>query len=231
MKKLLAIALLAVLLVGTLVSCGPGGDTNMHKIMKAIEKEGAILASAYPSDADCYTYQSLSKLPVHEGDWENVNYDSTKAWADNVYYKNHILFKADRIEMRQDAYKKDFETKIYWDAKENTISISLYEAYTYSVWDNAAKDPQYHAFNSDKGFTVSSYSSDDAKFTFDMNVYYEKGSFAASDATYDAAEFTVSNPGDITGAMDIFVGDMVDLLNDALDGLNGVYTAKGYPIK
>ncbi len=225
MKKIICFVLALVTVCTLLVACGPGGDTNMHKIMHAIEKEEAIRASTYPDEADCYVYHSLDKAPYDNG-WQNVNYDSTEAWADNVYYKHHIMFNADRIQIRQDAYKKEFDTKIYWDAKDNTISIGLYEAYSYQVWDS-----QRERFNSDKGFEVSSYDTVDAELFFDMNVYYEKGSFEVSDATYDAAKFTVRNPGEFSGCMDTFIGDMVDLLNDALDGLNGVYTAKGYPIK
>ena len=225
MKKIVCLALALIAICMPLVSCGPGGDTNMHKIMQAIEKENAILASTYSSDADCYSYDSLDEVPYDNG-WENVDYDSTKAWADNVYYKHHILFNANRTEIRKNSYAKDFDTKIFWNAKDNTISISLREKYTYSVWN--ATDSK---FKSEKGFEVSSYNSDGAVLVFDMNVYYTNGKFEVSDATYDISTFTVSNPGKISGCEDIFVGDMVDLLNDALSGLNGVYTDKGYPIK
>ena len=231
MKKIICLALALVTVCTLLVACGPGGDTNMHKIMHAIEKEGAIRASTYPDEADCYVYHSLDEAPVNNG-WQNVTYDSTEAWADNVYYKHHIMFNADRVEIRQDAYKKEFETNIYWDAKENTISIKLYQGYSYSIWDDSSKNPDNHGFNSEKGFGISSYNSDgDAYIVFDMNTYYEKGKFEVSDATYDATQFTVYNPNEFSDCMDTFIVDMVDLLNDALDGLNGVYTAKGYPIK
>ena len=230
MKKIICLVLALLTVCISLASCGAGGDTNMHKIMTAIHKDKAILASTYPADADCYVSQSLSEVPYHNG-WDNVNYDSTEAWADNVYYGHHILFKADRVEVRENNYAKEFEGKIFWDAKENTISISLYEGYAYNVWTDKAKDPQYHGFSSDDGFSITSYSAENDEITFDMNVYYEKGKFEVSDATYDISQFTVSNPGKIAGCEDMFIADMVDLLNDALNGLNGIYTQKGYPIR
>lgn len=230
MKKIICFVLALITVCLSLVACGPGGDTNMHKIMHAIEKENAILASTYSKEVDCYEDTSLSEMPYDNG-WENVDHESTKAWADNVYYGRHILFNANRVELKKDSYAKDFDTKIYWNAKENTISISLREKYEYNVWNNKAKDPKYHSFKSDDGFEVSSYDSENAKLVFDMNIYYENGKFEVSDATYDINEFSVRNPGEIAGCEDIFVADMVELLNDALNGLNGIYKEKGYPIK
>ncbi len=230
MKKITCLVLALITICISLVSCGSGGDTNMHKIMDAIHKEKVILASTYSAEADCYEYYSLPEVPYHNG-WDNVNYDSTEAWADNVYYRHHIMFNADRVEIRQNSYAKTFETKIFWDAKDNTISIKLQEGYAYSVWNDDARDPQYHGFTGDDGFDITSYDSDNDEITFDMNVYYEKGKFEVSDATYDINEFKIYNPGKISGCEEMFINDMVKLLNDALNGLNGVYTAKGYPIK
>lgn len=230
MKKIVCLLLTLITVCASLVACGAGGDTNMHKIMDAIHKENAIRASVYPDEADCYEYRSLSELPYHNG-WDNVNYESIEAWADNVYYGHHILFHADRVEIRQNSYLKTFDTKIYWNSKDNTISIALYQSYAYHVWNNEAADPQHHAFLSSRGFQISSSGEEDAELLFDMNVYYEKGKFEVSDATYDMSQFTVYNPGKITGCEELFVGDMVELLNDALNGLDGVYAAKGYPIK
>ena len=210
MRRIICLVLALIAVCVSFASCGAGGDTNMHKIMTAIHKEKAILASTYPAEADCYKSASLAEVPYHNG-WDNVNYDSTEAWADNVYYKHHILFKADRVEVRENSYAKEFEIRIYWKAKENTISISLYEG--------------------DDGFSVTSYSSENADIVFDMNVYYEKGKFDVSDATYDISAFTISNPGKIANCEGMFIEDMVDLLNDSLNGLNGIYTQKGYPIR
>ena len=230
MKKIVCLVLALIAVCMTLAACGPGGDTNMHKLMDAIHKENAILASTYSAEADCYEYSSLPEVPYNNG-WENVNYDSTEAWADNVYYGHHILFNANRIEIRQDNYLIEFDAKIYWNAKDNTITISLYDGYQYSVWNNAAKDPQNHGFDGEKGFDITSKDSENDELVFDMNVYYEKGKFEVSDATYDMSAFRVYNPGKISGCEERFINDMVDLLNDALNGLNGIYTAKGYPIK
>ncbi len=230
MKKIICLALSFATVCMLLVACGSGGDTNMHKIMDAIEKENAILASTYPSEADVYEYHSLPELPYDNG-WENVNYDSTEAWADNVYYGRHILFQAERTQIRENNYLKELDTKIYWNAKDNTIAISLQEGYRYAVWNDDARDPQYHGFTSDYGFEVSSYDSENDEIVFDMNVYYENGKFEVSDATYDISQFTIRNPGEFTDCEGIFIEDMVDLLNDALDGLNEIYTAKGYPIR
>ena len=230
MKRIICLVLALIAVCVSFASCGAGGDTNMHKIMTAIHKEKAILASTYPAEADCYKSASLAEVPYHNG-WDNVNYDSTEAWADNVYYKHHILFKADRVEVRENSYAKEFEIRIYWKAKENTISISLYEGYGYSVWNQKAKDPQYHGFSGDDGFSVTSYGSENDDIVFDMNVYYEKGKFDVSDATYDISAFKISNPGKIANCEGMFIEDMVDLLNDSLNGLNGIYTQKGYPIR
>ena len=230
MKRIICLVLALIAVCVSFASCGAGGDTNMHKIMTAIHKEKAILASTYPAEADCYKSASLAEVPYHNG-WDNVNYDSTEAWADNVYYKHHILFKADRVEVRENSYAKEFEIRIYWKAKDNTISISLYEGYGLSVWNQKAKDPQYHGFSGDDGFSVTSYGSENADIVFDMNVYYEKGKFDVSDATYDISAFKISNPGKIANCEGMFIEDMVDLLNDSLNGLNGIYTQKGYPIR
>lgn len=231
MKKITCLVLALITICMSLTSCGAGGDTNMHKIMTAMHKDKVILASAYSDEADCYEYKSLPELPYHNR-WDNVDYDSTEAWADNVYYRHHIVFNANRVEIRQDNYAKEIKTNIYWNAKDNTIAIKLYSAYSYKGWNTDAKDPQNHGFAVDDGFSVAAVQDDeDPKIVFDMNVYYEKGKFELSDATYDINSFKFNNPGEIVGCEDMFLSDMVDLLNDALAGLNGVYTAKGYPIK
>ena len=64
MKRIISIALVLCALCATLVACGPGGDTNLHKIMHAMDKEGT-LACGYPSEADLYSNYSLSELPYN----------------------------------------------------------------------------------------------------------------------------------------------------------------------
>ena len=188
MKKIICLALAIITICLSLASCGAGGDTNMHKIMTAMHKDKAILASAYPDEADCYEYKSLPELPYHE-DWDNVNYDSTRAWADNVYYRHHIKFNVDRVEVRQNNYAKEIDAQIFWDADDNTISISLRSAYSYDAWYIAKTEREESGFYNDEGFSVSSYEAENDKIVFDMNVYYEKGKFELSDATYDVNSF------------------------------------------
>ena len=230
MKKIICLVLVLITVCMSLFACGSGGDTNMHKIMDAIHKENSIKASTYPAEADCYKSQSLPEVPYNDG-WNNVNYDSIEAWADNVYYRHHIAFNAERIEIRQNSYAKDFDARIFWDAKDNTISIKLRSGYSYSVWNNEARDPMYHGFTTAKGFDVTSFDTENHEIVFDMNDYYSNGKFDAADATYDISQFNFYNPGKISNCEEIFINDMVKLLNDALDGLNRIYTEKGYPIK
>ena len=230
MKKIICLVLALITICMSLTACGAGGDTNMHKLMTAMHKDKTILASAYPEEADTYSYTSLPELPYH-GDWDNVDYDSTEAWADNVYYRHHIAFNANRVEVRANNYAKEIDIRIFWDADDNTIEVSLRKAYSYDAWHIAKTEREQSGFYNDDGFNVSSYGAENEDIVFDMNVYYEKGKFELSDATYDESAFSFSNPGEISGCEDIFFSDIIDLLNDALDGLNGIYTAKGCPIK
>lgn len=233
MKRIISIALVLCALCATLVACGPGGDTNLHKIMHAMDKEGT-LACGYPSEADLYSNYSLSELPYNSSTgWENTNYNSIEAWADNVYYAHHIVFNAERVEIRENRYAKEIDIRIIWRSPENEIRIDI-EGYSYDVWNNEARDPRYHGFDGEKGFGAVTDNPDSSKsysIVFNMNDYYENGKFDLDDATCDMESIRFYNPGQIAGHEDMVLEDVVDLLNDAFDGLNGVYAAKGYPIK
>ena len=230
MKKIICLAVALITVCALLVACGPGGDTNLHKIMEAMDKEE--IACGYHDEADCYSYKSLPNLPYDPSDgWDNVNYDSIEAWSDNVYYRNHIMFKADMNEVRENRYQKEIRLTIIWRSAENELKVRI-ERYDYNAWNNEARDPQYHGFYDDDGFEA--FSNDDLEnhyIVFSMDDYYENGKFELEDATYDINSFYFRNPGKIAGIEDMVFEDVVDLLNDAFDGLNKVYTAKGYPIK
>ncbi|MBE6532246.1 MAG: hypothetical protein E7676_01905 [Ruminococcaceae bacterium] len=219
MKRIISLLLAVALICASLVSCGPGGDTNMHKIMHAMAKEGTIAYSVYSDEADCYNYATNPDVAYND----NINHKTVKAWADNVNYKNSVSFYASCVEVVENQSLANFRVKIVWDAKENTLTLTMYEGYDYRVWDFAKNE-----FSWALGFEVID---EDKEFVFDMNDYYQNGELLESDATFDISEFTIKNNGKVNGCEKIFINDMIELLNEALDGLNEVYSAKGYPIK
>ena len=228
MKKIICLVLALIAVCMPLVACGPGGDTNLHKVMEAMNNDEIICG--YFEDADSYSYYSLPEVPCNNG-WYNVNYDSIEAWSDNVYYRNHIMFKAELNEVRENRYQKEIRLTMIWRSAENELKVRI-DKYDYNVWNNEARDPQYHGFYDDKGFEARSNTDLENYFiVFNMNDYYENGKFDLDDATYDISTINFSNRGNIVGCEDMVLEDMIDLLNNSLNGLNQVYGAKGYPIK
>ena len=219
MKRIVSLLLAVVVICASLVSCGAGGDTNMHKIMHAMAKEGTIAYSVYSSEADCYEYATNPDVANDA----NITHKTVKAWADNVNYKRSIKFSASCLKVVENQSYVYFRADIVWDAKDDTITLTMYEGYDYEVW-NAAKND----FDWNRGFEVID---ENKEFVFNMSDYYAKGRLEKADATFDISEFTIKNHGDVEGCEEIFINDMIGLLNDALDGLNEVYSAKGYPIK
>ena len=70
--------------------------------------------------------------------------------------------------------------------------------------------------------------SDNANLVFDMNIYYINLKSVTQSTGQVPSPFP---PEKIPGCKDNLIGDMVDLLNDALSCLNGVYTDNAFPIK
>ena len=214
MKRILALLLAAVMLVSVLVACDGGGDTNMHKLMKAMYKDGLI-------DCEGDSTDNKDMYKVENGTWEkdgndvrNQDYRQAYAYATGGYYKHYINFVASKTVVTKDASYMFLDIRIQWRAEDNTVVVSISRC-GYSNWDAAqGKFVQYARFEGG------------AEFTYDMNVYYENGTFLTSDAT---AAYTGSDVD--TVGKDVLLKDCTDLLNEAFGGLNPIYTAKGYPIK
>ena len=209
MKKLGCICL-AILTLCTFVSCGPGGDTNMHKIMQAMD-DGEI---ATDMENDVYFVQSSKNY--QSGD--NEDYSETRALGFGYHYKHRVDFLAGKFVVVKDTAKTDLSIEICWwaNAEErqlfnsemqslNANSISLEVEYEVYKWDSKRQE-----FMHDETYEAVVYN-------LDMDDYYQNGKFVASDAT------TVGDSECTEVA--------VALLNEAFEGLNEIYTDKGYPIR
>lgn len=215
MKKILAFVLVAVMLVGALVSCDAGGDTNMHKLMKAAYKDGLI-----DCEGDSLTNKDMYK--VETGTFErdsqnnvvNQDYRQAYAYATGGYYKHYMNFRAGKTEVIEDTSYIFLDISIQWVTEDNTVVVKISRC-GYSKWDTVKNEfDQYARFEGG------------AEFTYDMNKYYENGKFLTTDAT---AVYTGTDVDDV--GKDKLLQDCTDLLNEAFGGLNPIYTAKGYPIK
>ncbi|MBQ7383580.1 MAG: hypothetical protein IJV72_02175 [Clostridia bacterium] len=209
MKKLLCLCLALVCLC-MFVSCGPGGDTNMHKIMKAMD-DGEIGTDL---ETDVYHYKSSNTF--QSGD--NEDFTEVRALATGHHYRHRVDFAASKFVVVESTSKTYLELDINWwvEAEErqlfnnemqsiNANSISVDVKYTVEKWDSSRSD-----FIQENVFKALLYN-------IDMNAYYENGEFSVEDATVE---------GD-SGCEAV----AIDLLNEAFEKLNEMYSAKGYPIK
>ncbi len=218
MKKLLCALLVFCSIVGLVACNGVGGDTNMHKIMQAICKDGTITGS------DIYVYESAPETPKDANhQFLNENYKYVTASSSGTgYYKHYIHFTARNIVIVKDSYSIDMQIRFKWSAEDNVIDVEITSS-TYNEW-NTAKNKWKDGF----GVTAE-------KITFDMNVYYNEGSYEYEDATYtfdEGNKNVLSNHfNTVEDGEKLVIELVVNLLNDALNGLNEIYTEKGYPIK
>lgn len=205
MKKLLSLCL-AILTICTLVSCGTNGDTNMHKILKAAKDEIITRDDIYLSKSSD-SYQSN----------DNADYSEIRAFCNGTNPKLCVGFNAGSTVAIKDTSKNSVSLDINWWVKDSTYqyenetqsvtanTISMEVEYTTRYWDSTRSqwitDKTYKAFIYD----------------LSMDEYYNNGNFSAENAT------TVGD----SECTDVAVA----LLNDAFDGLNGIFTEKGYPIK
>ena len=205
MKKLLCLAL-ALLTLLSLVACGGGGDTNMHKIMKAV-KDDVI------TDDDKYVYKSADGYQSTD----NTDYSEIRAFSDGVNPRTFVAFIMGDTVVIKDATKSGHSQHVYWWAKDtettyngekvsvaaNTVSIEV--EYEIQRWD--ARDNKWKVDKTYKAYIGG----------LDMNDYYENGKFSTDGAT------VIGDNECLEGA--------VALLAAGFDGLNPIYTDKGYPIK
>lgn len=211
MKKLLCLLLAALTLCGALVSCGPGGDSNMHAIMQAICKDGTI-----GSDGETDVYKSVSDSNITYDRNLNENYTELKAYADGTgHYKHRIDFYMSYTAIVKDTSKTVLYGRFYWSADTDKITVD-FASYKYSVWSDTESKWKDEAWISDE------------QVTFDMSVYYDKGEYMGTDATYEFNEQKLKDVGD---NLDMLITDVAKVLTLSLDGLNTIYTAKGLPIK
>lgn len=204
MKKLLSL-LLSILTIFALISCN-SGDTNMHKILKAAKDE--IITRD-----DAYVYKSSNSYQSGS----NENYNEIRAYCDGTNPRLCVAFNASSTVAIKDTSKNSLNLDIDWFVADheyqyenqtasitaNTVSMEV--EYTTRHWDSVTN--QWKIDHTYKAFV----------YNLDMNDYYENGEFSADG---------VSTIGDSECTQ-----VAVDLLNDAFDGLNTIFTEKGYPIK
>ena len=206
MKRILALALVLAMFTLALASCGSDGDTNMHKIMGAVN-DGVITRD------DEYVFKSMEGYQSTD----NEDYSEVIAFCNGVNPNKLVGFNAGNVIAIKDTSKNSTDLNITWWAKDgettyngqtasipaNTISMEV--EYTTRYWDSTRGEWMTEATSSALIYGIS------------MDDYYQNGSFSSEGAT------TIGN------VTCIDVG--FELLNDAFNGLNGIFTDKGYPIK
>ncbi len=217
MKKLLCLLLISISMLGLVACNGSAGDTNMHKIMNAALKENKITAS------DVYEYSSLPEIPKDsQGHYLNQDFEFVEANFSSGYNKHYIIFSASGIEIEEDEYSAEIQIKIKWNAEDNTVVVDT-QGCSVVLWDAS------------KNKWVSSYGVEFKGVTYDMNAYYNDGDFEDEDAVYtvsDATKNVLSQYySNVDDGISFVIEQISDLLDDAFDGLNEVYTKKGYPIR
>ena len=216
MKKLISICLILCTLLATLVSCG-GGDTNMHKVMEAIE-DGIIGTDA---DSDVYEYASAAVQPFTNGVCINENFNNIKMYALSNGYKGHrVDFRLNALKVvKDDHYEELRNTTVSYNGDDNVIIVHGFE-YTWTEWANTrwAGDHLFKSYYTDT-------------ITFDMNLYYTNGKFTVDDAVCEYSDFTAKTFTDNPSYEDLMLTFILDALNDGLAGLDDIYSDLGYPIK
>ena len=210
MRKILCLCL-ALLMLCTFVSCGPGGDTNMHKLMKAL-KDGDVV----PDDPANEYFMQTSKGYTNQA---NENYTEIRAFVDGTgHYKHRLDFAAGKYQVVKDTSMTDLSMKICWwvDAEPHMLYGNEYqnlEANTISIevkYEVSKRNATKQDWDSGKTYQAVIYN-------LSMDTYYQNGKFAETDAT-------VVGDSECTSAS-------VALLNEAFDALNDIYAAQGYPFK
>jgi len=210
MKRILSL-FLALLTLFTLVACGPGGDTKMHNLMKALN-DGDIIPDEEGNEYFMQTSEGYSSQA-------NENYTEVRAFVDGTgHYKHRLDFRAHKYQAVKDTTMTDLSMEICWwvDAESrmlhgseyqeiaaNTISIEV--EYEVSQWNEKKQDWDNH-----KTYKALLYN-------LSMDTYYQNGKFAVEDAT-------VVGDGQCTDAA-------IALFNQAFDELHKIYSEQGYPFK
>ena len=206
MKRILALALVLAMFTLALASCGSDGDTNMHKIMGAVN-DGVITRD------DEYVFKSMEGYQSTD----NEDYSEVIAFCNGVNPNKLVGFNAGNVIAIKDTSKNSTDLNITWWAKDsettyngqtasipaNTISMEV--EYTTRYWDSTRSEWMTETTSSALIYGIS------------MDDYYQNGSFT-SEGTTTIGNVTCIDPG-------------FELLNDAFNGLNGIFTDKGYPIK
>lgn len=219
MKRIIALVIILTTFTLALASCGgPGGDTNMHKIMQAMYKDEVISTDYLNHNPDSFVYQTADQVERTEnGQFANQDYKYVSASATSGYYKHYVNFYISSTVFVKDTHYKHQQATLQWRAEENTMVVK-YSGYEYQPW-NVEK----------QRWGESIYLAAVGEISYDMNVYYENGKFETTDATatFDEDKDRIES----LGMADQIVQDCTSFLNEALDGLDKVYAEKGYPIK
>ena len=217
MKKLISFCLIICTLAVTLVACGGGGDTNMHKVMAAIE-DGAI---GTDGDSDVYSYTSSDAAPFTNGVCINENYNSVKMYARSNGHPGHrVDFHLSALKVVKDGHYENLKnTTVSYNGDDNVIIVNGFE-YFWFDWAGTkwAGDSLFQSYYTDS-------------ITFDMNTYYTNGKFTVDDAVCEFHELTTNKFTQNPTYKDAMLTFIVDALNEGLSGLDEIYTQKGYPIK
>ena len=210
MKRILCLCL-ALLTLCALVACGPGGDTKMHNLMKALN-DGDVVP-----DEESNEY--LVKTSENYSSQANEDYTEVRAFVDGTgHYKHRLDFRASKYQVVKDTSKTNLRLEICWwvdadsymlhgneyqNIEANTISIEV--QYEVSEWDAAKEDWSDH-----KTYKALIYN-------MSMDTYYQNGKFAETDGT-------VLGDSECTAAA-------IALFNEGFNALHEIYAKQGYPFK
>lgn len=216
MKKIISAFLILSTLFIALVSCG-GGDTNMHKVMAAIES-GEIGTDA---DRDVYEYASAIVIPFKNGVCINENFNNIKMYAlSNGRNGHRVDFHLNALKVVKDNHYENLRNAtVSYNGDDNVIIVHGFE-YSWVDWEDTkwAGDSLFQSYYTDT-------------ITFDMNLYYGNGKFTADDAICEFSDITANKINTNPDYEEMMLTFVVEVLNDGLSGLDDIYADLGYPIK
>ena len=236
MKRILSLILVVVMMFGcvALASCGPNGDTNLHKLQYYMEGQ-----------REYKNYLFDENMVVPES-WKNgtaeyfktvENFDSL--YADILGSVNYtdLSFEIDRTIWDAD---NEFKTEIgstsgYWDSETDVITFTLeYDFYGMPEEDRYGGQINWcHLVNTE-----------DFKVSFDMSKYYDDNKFDVADASEEyltvatdsvagnyeeaSAKYLEENAATWRAEM---IEVIVETINLCFDKWHELTSAEGYPIK
>ena len=220
MKKLLCF-ILSVLLLISMVACSSGGDTNMYKVKAAVEK-GEI---ALDGIEDAYTDSGTKKYDDHfPWDYEFLAYCSevTDDYVEFKIFAHNKIEKIcnDQLTMTVRWWAKGGEVQLYEKGETVTVesdSLSWVAEYELYEWDNSTASMVYSGKSTAAEYNVACNNGC-------MDEFYQNGRFD----TLSRSSMIAKDPEGLEPGL--WFTTPIDAINQALQGLNEIYTEKGYPI-